>query len=183
HGWEENASKIHRVRRLATFQRSHPGRPIAVRGVMRMGPSLWCALAAISITACQSGDTDGDSDSGFVIADPDPDPATGLRATTTVDGEEVTIETRVESGLLYPEENDDLVAPIGSRSIRVLSIRGADGTSYAEWRVDIEDENRVVGSFVGHPFGRFPTDELTDADASAWSLVTSSPEAKVLDEV
>jgi len=150
---------------------------------MRMGPWLRCAFVAISITACQSGDTADDDDPGLVIADPDPDPATGLRATTTIDGEEVTIESRVETGLAYPEENDDLVAPIGPRSIRVVSIRGADGTSYAEWRVDIEDENRVAGTFVGHPFGRFPTDELSDADAAAWSLVTSSPEAALLTEV
>jgi hypothetical protein len=144
---------------------------------------LGYALVAISISACQSGDTAGDDDPGLVIADADPDPATGLRATTTIDGEKVTIESRVETGLQYPEENDDLYVPFGPRSIRVVSIRGADGTSYAEWRVDIEDENRVVGTFVGHPFGRFPTDELSDADAAAWSLVTSSPEAKVLDEV
>ena len=150
---------------------------------MRTGRWLRCALVAISITACQSGDSADDGDPGLAIADPAPDPSVGLRATTTVDGEEVTIESRIETGLQYPEENDDLVVPIGPRSIRVVSIRGADGTSYAEWRVDIADEYRVVGTFVGHPFGRFPTDELSDADAAAWSLVTSSPEAALLTEV
>ena len=141
--------------------------------------SFLCAVLGFSLTACQSAD----SGPGLLIEDPDPDADTGLVATTTVDGEEVTIESRVETDLLYPEEADDLWFAPGSRSIRVLSIRGADGTSYAEWRIDIEDENRVVGSFVGRPFGRFPTDALTDADAASWSQVTSSPEAEVLSEV
>ena len=141
--------------------------------------SFLCAVLGFSLTACQSAD----SGPGLLIEDPDPDAETGLVATTTVDGEEVTIESRVETDLLYPEEADDLWFAPGSRSIRVVSIRGADGTSYAEWRIDIEDENRVVGSFVGRPFGRFPTDALTDADPSAWSQVTSSPEAALLTEV
>ncbi|HEY8143078.1 MAG TPA: LDL receptor domain-containing protein [Kofleriaceae bacterium] len=146
---------------------------------MRTPASLLCAVLGISLPACQSGDPDPE----LVVADPDPDPATGLHATTTVDGEEVTIDARIETGLQYPEENDDLVAPLGPRSIRVVSIRGADGMSWAEWRVDLEDENRVVGTFVGRPFGRFPTDAQTDADASAWSQVTSSREAELLTEV
>ena len=144
---------------------------------MRTAPSIPCALLAISLTACQA------SDPAAELEIVDPGPAMDLEATTTVDGEEVTIAARTETGLHYPEEADDLWVAPGPRSIRVVSIRGADGTSYAEWRIDIEDENRVVGTFVGKPFGRFPTDELTDADASAWSQVTSSPEAELLAEV
>src|SRR5262245_18188207 len=107
---------------------------------MKTAASLLCAVVGFSLPACQAGDTGGeDADPGLVITDPDPDPATGLRATTTIDDDEVTITSRAETGRAYPEENDDLLAPIGPRSIRVVSIRGADGTSYAEWRVDIED--------------------------------------------
>jgi hypothetical protein len=144
---------------------------------VKAAPAILSAVLGISVAACQSGD------SGPELVVADPGPAMDLEATTTVDGEEVTIEARTESGLHYPEEVDDLMESAGPRSIRVVSIRGADGTSYAEWRIDIEDDNRVVGSFVGRPFGRFPRDAESDADASAWSQVTSSPEAELLNEV
>ena len=55
---------------------------------MRTPASLLCAVLGISLAAaCQSSEPDPELD---VVADPDP--SAGLEATTTVDGEEVTIE-------------------------------------------------------------------------------------------
>lgn len=71
----------------------------------------------------------------------------GLRASTTVDGEPIRIETRVVSEPLVAEDG----APYNDRSI-VAVIAGAEETPYAELRLGVTSDE-VTGELTGWSFG------------------------------
>ena len=138
-------------------------------GATRALAALLLALAAGACGSSGSGGDDGDSSPDGEALDIEvADPIDGLRATTSVDGERVTIEARVVPGQRRADEP-------GTGDMLGARVTGDDGIVYADWQVGIVSD-RVTGAIGGL--------DISAPDAGQdWAGMAASPVARVLGEV
>jgi hypothetical protein len=100
------------------------------------------------------------------------DEADGLRATATVDGETVLIET---STVTLPDEaTDDEPA---YRDFLIATVTGDDQPAYADWKLGVVSDV-LSGSFAGVPFG-----DQAATTSAAFAELAASQVGTVLTEV
>lgn len=102
--------------------------------------SLALSLAA---AACGSSSATLDPSDGLDIA---VDDTGGLHATTEVDGEEIDIDTTIETD---PGEASDQP---GYGDFLIVTVRGAEDPPYAEWKLGVLTDG-LTGKYAGVPFG------------------------------
>jgi len=126
---------------------------------------------ALSLAAVACGSSGGQDDDGegldIVVADE----TDGLRATTTVDGEEIDIEVTIET---EPNEAPDEPA---YQDFLILTVRGAEDPPYSEWRLGILSD-ALTGKYAGVAFGG-----QTTSRSAAFADLSSSNVGTVLSEV
>ncbi len=109
-------------------------------------------LAIFTAAGCAA-----DPDQGLVIESSGPDQ---LRASLSVDGEEVAISVSDRDG------------------VRDAEVTGEDGTSYAVWHTRLSDRD-TWGSYGERSFGRLE-DRDSDGDSTAWAELASGRVGEVL---
>jgi hypothetical protein len=99
----------------------------------------------------------------------------GLRGTTVVDGEEITVETQM---VIASAEG-----PAGERleETLVATVTGEDDVRHAEWRLHVLSD-RLTGQFAGHDFGPEP-EGAARRDGFDWAQLAGSRTGAVLTAV
>ncbi|HTE56842.1 MAG TPA: low-density lipoprotein receptor class A repeat-containing protein [Kofleriaceae bacterium] len=141
---------------------------------LALGPALSLALAAAAAAGCGGTDREGGGESDLLDVEVASE-TDGLRATTEVDGQRIVIEARI----VIDEAESDGGDPYRGEHM-VASVTGADGTSYADWRLRVATDE-LDGTLAGAPFA-----EGLDQQARAgvdWAALASSPAGDVLTRV
>lgn len=148
-----------------------PSRP--ARHDRTMGPihQLGGLALLLCLTAC--GSSRGKPDDGLDIAVDGEQ--TGMRGTTSVDGEELVVETRV---IVEPGQTQD--GKPRDDEILLATVTGDDAAPYADWRLHILSD-RLTGSFAGRSFER--QDRGRRAEDGDWAELASSRTGAVLTAV
>jgi hypothetical protein len=140
---------------------------------IRLSSAFFLALAA---AAC-SQSVDGSGEDGGDTLDVEPSSeAEGLRATTTIDGETITIWAKA---LVQPGTTDD-GEPFDDEILQA-TISGSEQGDYAELKLRVLTDE-MTGTLGGLPFG----DVLAGTEAAGtrdWAALSSSHVGAVLSEV